>query len=135
VTVPALLFEPPIRIDDVREDTGGHGPLVDFLVDYWRANIEADGTAIMAYWCEGERTAIRRLVSDEDMFERNRSILRERPGLTLAGLVRHEDTTSILQRRGRVVVGVTVRTGGAEPCLVQAPGDDLELAIIEASFL
>jgi hypothetical protein len=133
VTVPAVIFEEPLRIDDVRSDDGGHGKLIDFLVRYWRANVAGDGEAVIAAWCPDSRERIRRFVGNEKLFERNQRALQERPGLTILGLVRHEDTTSILQDRGHTVTGLTLRTEGA-PCLVPAPADDLELAVVEAAL-
>lgn len=133
VTAPAVLFDAPLRIDDVRADGGGHGELIDFLVRYWQANVEGDADAVVAAWCADSRERIRRFVGNEKLFERNQRALQARPGLTILGLVRHERTTSILQDRGHTVTGVTVRAGD-EPCLVPAPADDLELAVIEAAL-
>lgn len=134
VTVPAAMFEPPVRIDDVRDYGGGDGRLIGFLADYWRANLRGDARAVVEAWCPGARERIRRFVANESLFERNRRALEKRPGLDVLGLVRHRETISILQDRGHTVTGVTVRTADGGPCLVDAPADDLELAIIEASF-
>ena len=55
-------------------------------------------------------------------------------GLVVVGLVRHKDSISVLQGK-RAVLGITMIEDNGKFYLVEKPKNDLELAIIEASFI
>ena len=56
------------------------------------------------------------------------------PGLVVHGLIQQKDTISLLQGR-TAVLGITMKQENGKLYLVEKPMADLELAIIEASFI
>ena len=70
-------------------------------------------------------------------FEKNREMMAKHPGLTILAIVRHGDgSISVLQQRSsKTVFGVTLFEKDGRLYLRDMPEDDLELAIIEASFV
>ncbi len=132
-TVPAVLFEPPIQVEDVRTETESHGKEIDFLIGYTKANLESSKEEIVSFWCPEDRENLEEKLADSDVFEANRTYLLKVPGFTIIGLVKHEDAISIL-KMNHMLFGVTLKQSDDQPCLVNAPVNDLELAIIEASY-
>jgi hypothetical protein len=139
VNVRAVLFEKPIRIADARKAEPTGIPLVDALVSYVRVNLEGSAREMAAFWVPAERKEQLEDMTNPVLFERNRSYLRDHPGLVVVGMIFQKDTTSVLVEHGDpipglAVLGVSFADVGGKPLLTNHPSDDLELAIVEASF-
>lgn len=134
VTVPALLFAEPVRIDDVRK-AGKHSvPEVDFLIRYRRANITGTAEEMLAFWHPDDREEKRQLMSRPEIFQANRDYITKNPGLVLTGLVFQSDLVSVMsEQHGRMNLFTLTRHGGRY-VLTDRASADLELAIVEASF-
>ena len=134
VEVPAILFDQPIEIADVRNTNESFGPEIDFLVAYTKANIEGSKSDILSYWHASAKGGIRQMLENAELFEKNQAYMARNPGLVVVGLVKHKDSISVLQSRGSVL-GITLKEENGKLYLVEKPKDDLELAIVEASFI
>jgi len=134
VTVPAVLFDPPIRIEDVRTEKENYGKEIDFLIEYGKANIEGTREEIISFWCPEERGDLEKRLGDSELFNKNRAYMVKMPGFSVIGLVKHEDTISILNGMNSMLIGITLKQSGDQLCLVRGPVNDMELAIIEASI-
>ncbi len=135
VTLPAILYPEPIVIEDVR--TAGTLNLPEegkFLVEYTKVNLEGSPEEIAAYWAPGIREEKMKMI--RKYFKKNREIMAKYPGLKILAIVRHgDDSISVLQQRSnKIVLGVTIIEKDGRLFLLDKPRNDLELAIIEASF-
>lgn len=134
VEVPALLFDNPLKIDDVRTVKAKHGKEIDFLIAYMKANIEGSKSDVLSYWHPDAKGGVREMLENDEIFKRNKEYMSSNPGLVVYGLVRQNDSTSVLQGK-RAVLGITIKSENGKLSLIEKPANDLELAIIEASFI
>jgi hypothetical protein len=134
VTLPAALFDPPIEIADVRNATADHREHIEFLVTYYKAVIEGSKEEIVEFWCPGSQTKVKEMLNDPDLAERSREGVARNPDLVVVGLVKDSGLVSVLQKRSVGVWAVTMASNQGGICLVQNPPNDLDLAIVEASF-
>ena len=136
VTVSALLYLEPIAIEDVRKAAALDLPAeVAFLVDYTKANLEGSPEEIVAYWAPSMREEKMKMIGK--YYEKNREAMAAHPGLKIVAIVRHgEDSLSVINKLSeKLVVGVTMIKEDGRLFLTDKPKNDLELAIIEASFV
>lgn len=134
VTAPTYFFDPPVRMDDVRSADTAYAKEVLFLMDYIKANIAGDAEKILTFWLPEERQGIAKMLNDPKMLAQNTAYFKRNPGLEVLGIIYQGKTRAFLQKRGSMVVGVNYVQKGGEYFLTNKPADDLELAIIEASF-
>lgn len=134
VQVPAILFDQPIRIADVRNVDESFSPEIDFFAAYIKANIEGSKSDILSYWHASAKGHIQEMLNNDELFRRNQAYTARNPGLVAYGLIRQKDTIALLQGR-TAVFGITMKEENGKLFLVEKPKDDLELAIIEASFI
>ncbi len=134
VTLPAILFESPLRIDDVRNTDPHSREEINTVVSYTRANLEGTVSDILSFWMPEEREAKSALLKDPNIFKKNREYHEGEPGLTLIGLIFQERTTSVLVRRSRGVIGINLVAVEGGFRLTDHASDDLEVAIVEASL-
>jgi len=132
VTVPAVLFDPPILVSDVRNPGRAYGEEVDFYIHYIKANMEGTRSDILSYWIEEERKAKSELLNNPAMFKGNRDYFAKNPGLRVIGIIKQDDSISLLTGDS-VVLGITLKKVKGEYKLAKSP-NDLELVIVEASF-
>ncbi len=135
VKVSAILYPEPIVILDVRKATTLNLPEeVKFLVGYTKVNIEGSPEEIAAYWAPSIREDKMKMI--RKYYEKNREIMAKHPGLTILATVRHgDDSISVInQLSEKIVIGVTIIEKDGRLFLTDKPKNDLELAIIEASF-
>jgi hypothetical protein len=135
IKVPAIVFPEPIIIEDVRNATTLNLPNeIKLLVDYTKANLEGRPEEIAAYWAPSIREEKMKMINK--YYDKNREIMAKSPGLTVVAIVRHgEDSISVIKQLSeKIVVGVTIIKREGRLFLTDKPKNDLELAIIEASF-
>jgi len=136
VKVSAILYPEPIVIEDVRKAAALDLPAeVAFLVDYTKANLEGSPEEIVAYWAPSMREEKMKMIGK--YYEKNREAMAAHPGLKIVAIVRHgEDSLSVINKLSeKLVVGVTMIKEDGRLFLTDKPKNDLELAIIEASFV
>lgn len=134
VSVPTILFKEPLFIADVRNARPHSLDEVNTLIAYTKANIEGSAKDILSFWTPEERNEKAKLLNDSDIFKANREYHNDNPSLTIVGLVFQNTTTSLLRRNFGGIMGVTVKKIDEEYFITDNPSNDLELAIIEASF-
>lgn len=135
VTVPAIIFPNPIEIADVSIAKKQAIPEVDTLIQYTKANLHGGAEEIVNFWLPEERASKSALMSQAKIFQANRDFHLKYPGLAFIGLVFQSQTTSVLIRRAGRVFGVTLMKKDGRLYLTDHPSNDLELAVIEASFI
>ncbi len=136
VKLPAILYPEPIVIEDVRKAGTLNLPEeVKFLVDFTKVNLEGSPEEIAVYWAPDIREEKMKMITK--YFEKNREIMAKHPGLTILAIVRHgDDSISVLQQLSEtIVIGVPITEKDGRLYLRDIPKNDLELAIIEASFV
>lgn len=139
VKVPAIIFNKPIKIVDVRKAQRYHVIEIDTLISYLKANIEGSAVDMASFWAPNERKEQLADMSDPEMFKKNRSYRQEYPGLTILGIIYQDKTMSVLTRETDPnpifpTLGITFIKIDGKLYLTNHPSNDLELAIIEASF-
>ncbi|MCH7928269.1 MAG: hypothetical protein IID03_09870 [Candidatus Dadabacteria bacterium] len=75
------------------------------------------------------------MVSDPQMFEQNREFFKQNPGVTIIGLIKQKSTRSIPVNENFVVFGINLKQSEGKLYFTNTPDNDLELAIVEASFM
>lgn len=134
VEVPAILFDQPIEIADVRTIDKSFGAEIDFLAAYMKANIEGSKGDVLSYWHTSAKKGVRQMLENDELFKKNQAYMARNPGLVVYGLVKQKESIAVLQGR-TAVFGITMKQENGKLYLVEKPQDDLELAIIEASFI
>ena len=135
VKVSAIAYPEPIVIEDARKAITLNLPEeVKFLVEYTKANLEGSPEEIEAYWAPSIREEKMKMIGK--YYEKNREIMAKAPGLTILAIVRHgDDSISVIKQLSeKTVIGVTIIEKDVRLFLTDKPKNDLELAIIEASF-
>jgi len=134
VNVASIILDPPLEIKDARKAPRHSIPEINTLVNYTVANIEGSVKDLISFWAPEERAEKEKLMDNPKIFNANRKYHKKNPGLNIVGIVYQKETSSILIERHGSVTGVTFRKSGNKYYLTDKPTDDLELAIIEASF-
>jgi hypothetical protein len=139
VKVPAIIFNKPIKITDVRKAKRYQVPEIDILISYLKANIDGSAQDMAAFWAPSEQKEMLEDMSNPEMFKKNRSYRQEYPGLTILGIIYQDKTMSVLTRETDPnpilpAIGITMIRIDGKLYLTNHPNNDLELAIIEASF-
>lgn len=134
VVVGAKMFDPAVDIKDVR--TAGKLPVpeIDFLKNYFKANISGSAEEMLAYWHPSDRAEKETMMADPAMLKANRGMFERNPGFVVRGLVFQEGTTAVLVKRGRFSFFFSLIKSGDGFLLTDRPGNDLELAVIEAAL-
>ncbi len=134
LTLPAIFFEPPLVILDVRKFQLHTRDEVNLVVAYTRANLEGRAPDILAFWAPDEREDKSELLEDPEIFKKNREYHLGNPGLTILGMVFQDSTVTVLLKRSNRVVGINLVRAEDRFFLTDHPNDDLEIAIVEASL-
>ncbi len=132
VTVPAVLFEPPVFIENAAKPGRSYGEEIDFYLHYIKANMEGTQEDILSCWEESERESKKEMMDNPELFKRNRDYFLKNPDVTFMGVVKQKDTVSLLVGDS-MVMGVPLRKINGKYQLSKTPNDS-ELAIIEASY-
>lgn len=134
-TVPAVIFNKPIVINDVRTVNKSYGPEIAILIKFLKANMEGTKEEVIAFWHPSDKQEITEMVSDPQMFEQNREFFKQNPGVTIIGLIKQKSTRSIPVNENFVVFGINLKQSEGKLYFTNTPDNDLELAIVEASFM
>jgi hypothetical protein len=131
----AVIFEQPMNIQDVRSFTPKSTVAeIDTLIRYSKANIEGSVQDIVSFWSPEERAKKTELLARPDIFKANREYSQKNPNLVILGLVYQSGSSSILLKKHNRVIGVSFHMKNNQLFLTDKPSNDLELAIVEASY-
>jgi len=134
-TVPAVIFNKQIVINDVRTVNKSYGPEIDILIKYLKANMEGTKEEVISFWHPSDRQEITEMVSDPQVFEQNKEFFKQNPGITIIGLIKQKSTRSILVNKNFMTFGINLKQSEGKLYFTNTPDNDLELAIVEASFM
>ena len=134
-SLPATIFVQPLQIQDVRTVTTKNTIAeIDTLIRYTKANIEGSAQDILSFWAPEERAEKSKLLSRPEIFKANREYSAKNPNLIILGVVFQTDTSSILLQKQNGVIGISFLKKNNQIFLTDKPSNDLELAIVEASY-
>ena len=134
-SLPATIFVQPLQIQDVRTITTKNTIAeIDTLIRYTKANIEGSAQDILSFWAPEERAEKSKLLSRPEIFKANREYSAKNPNLIILGVVFQTDTSSILLQKQNGVIGISFLKKNNQIFLTDKPSNDLELAIVEASY-
>lgn len=135
VEVPAILFKKPLIISDVRKATKTHKDEINFLIDYWRVNIDGTPEDIVSFWLPEERAEKLALFKNPETFTKNREYARENPGLQVLGIIYQKTTISVLTPfTDAMALGINMKKIGNKYFLTDNPTNPLELRIVEVAL-
>jgi hypothetical protein len=135
VEVSAILFKKPLIISDVRKAAKTKNEEINFLIDYWRVNIDGAPEDIVSFWLPEERAEKLALFKNAEAFSKNREYARENPGLQILGIIYQKTTISVLTPFTDVMaLGITMKKIGNKYFLTDNPTNPLELRIVEVAL-
>jgi hypothetical protein len=134
VEVPTIFFDPPINIKDARNKFHHKIPQINALVHYTAVNIDGSLEDVAPLLDPKERTEKVKFMSDPEIFKANQNYFKKYSGLNIIGIIYQKETASVLVNMRGSVMGVNIRKTDGEYFITDKPDDDLELAIIEASY-
>ena len=134
INVKSIIYNPPLNVPNVVESKGHENPEISILISYYASIITESGNEILEYWHPAEREGKKALIGNADVLARMKKHFSANPSLEIVGVVYQKESASVLISLGGFVVGNTLRQDGDKLYLSDKPSDDLELAIIEASF-
>ncbi|MDP7038446.1 MAG: hypothetical protein QGI45_04765 [Myxococcota bacterium] len=132
VTVPAVLFAPAIVVDDVRSAKNIYGEPMDTYIRYIKANIDGKLADILSFWTGPEHSRVAELFNNPEMLEKNRTYFKSKPGVKIVGMIKQAKTVSLLVGDSWIM-GIPMQQVDGQYKIGKSP-DDLELAIVEASY-
>lgn len=140
VKARAIIFPKDVKIADVRKAKNYNQPAVDTYIRYTRACMNGSVDELAKFWVKSERKEMKAdLATPPEMLRMTHEHFRKNPGITIVGLVFKGNQTIILTRENfggtEAVLGVTLATEDGGTFLTNRLSDDLDLSIIEASFL
>lgn len=133
---PAFLLNPPLYSKDVREFKQKVSGEVAFVLEYIKANIQGDKEKIYEALTPTYRKQMQSLLDDESIFRHNCEIFEKNPEITIYGQIKQGDDVSVLVKYGPYdfVVAITLVKIEGKFYITDKPTNDLDLAIVEASF-
>jgi hypothetical protein len=132
-TVKAVIFEEPLIIPDFRKAGEHKYPEVNSIINYHKAMLSDPALEILNLWHPDSRKEKEKQISDATV-EQMKDYFRENPKMCILGVIYQKHTSSVLLEMGDFVVGLNLRKQDGNLLLTDHPSNDLELAIIEASF-
>ena len=133
VHVKAVIFEEPLIIADVRVATQNANLEVNSIINYYKTLMSKPASEVLQLWHADDRKAKEHEISDETL-KHMRGYFEKNPTLSVLGVIYQDSTSSVLVEMGDFVVGFNLRESEGKLLLTDHPSNDLELAIIEASF-
>lgn len=139
VKVQAIIFPKELKIPDVRKAESYNQPAIDTYVRYNRACMNGSAEELARYWAKLERKEQKKLLADPEMLSRTHDYFRSNPGITIVGLIFNDNQTTVLTREmfgvTETVMGTSMVHEDGGTFLTNKPTNDLDIAIIEGSFL
>lgn len=133
-TVPSIMFNPILEFKDVRDGSSHTIPEISILLHYHKKLIEGSVNEILGFWLKKERNPKKELLSNPERMNQARDYYLNNPGLKVIGIVYQKKTSSVLIDIGELILGYSFKVKNGKYYLTDNPTNDLELAIIEASF-
>ena len=134
VHAEAVIFEEPLVITDVRLATRHSNPEVNAIINYHKTLCsEPLASDLLQFWIPDEREG-KEVMMDNESLQFVHDYFAKNPSLRILGIIYQADTSSVLVEMSSFTKGCSLRENDGELLLTDHPSNDLELAIIEASF-
>jgi hypothetical protein len=131
--VKAVIFEEPLIIPDFRKAGEHKNPEVNSIINYHKAMLSETAPEVLNLWHPDSRKEKEKQITNVAL-EQMKDYLREDPQICILGVIYQDHTSSVLLKMGSFVAGFNLRKQDEDLLLTDHPSNDLELAIIEASF-
>jgi len=131
--VKAVIFEKPLIVSDIRTAAEHKNPDINSIINYYKAILSDPAPEVLKLWHPDSRKEKEKEISNETL-EKMKDHLGENPNMCILGVIYQDHTSSVLLKMGSFVVGFNLREQEGDLLLTDHPSNDLELAIIEASF-
>lgn len=135
VKAKAIVYNPPLVIPDFTQYKEPLDQAVQFIVDYHKAMVNSGPDDISVMWHSGERSAKKEFLQKKGVLAAMKKHYQSNKQLEIYGIAFQENTLSVLMKLGEYVVSYDILKENGVLKLTDNPDDDLEIAIIEASFL
>lgn len=135
VKAKAIVYNPPLVIPDFTQYKEPLDQAVQFIVNYHKTLVNSGPDDISVMWHSGERNGKKELLEREGVLAAMKKHYQSNKRLEIYGIVYQENTESVPMKLGEYVVSFNIVKENGELKLTDNPDDDLEIAIIEASFL
>lgn len=136
VTVLAEKFEKPLVIKDVRTEGKHKIPEIDKIIKYHKAMSEGNPKKISEFWHPDERPGTLELINDPEVLSNMKAQINADPSLKVLSVIYQNGSSSVLvPLYPEIVIGYSLRKYKDKLYLSNKPSDDLELAIVEASYM
>ncbi len=135
VQVPARMFKEVLEIENFNNAENQGIPEIDRLIEYHKTMSNGTPEQVLDFWLPNEREQKAKTIHNPEMFTQVQAYFSENPRITIHGIIYQNESSSVLLDLGGYVTGHTFRNLNDHYYLSDNPTDDLELAIIEASFV
>lgn len=139
VQVPSIIFSPPLQIPDVRNSKLHNQPAIDTLIKYTKACVNGSAAELSKFWLESERNDQLALFSDPKALKTTHDYFNKNSSITILGLIFKDKKITILTKgyvmHPEYILGLTFIEDNGVTYLTNSSKDDLDLSIIEASFM
>lgn len=133
VKLKAIIFKNPMIIK-INNNQKNQYEEINFYIEYIRKNIDGSAKDISSYWSENEKVKKFKLISNPQMLEMNRNYFKNNSELKIVGIVFQQNTLAILIKIDNFVQATNMKKEKGKLVLTDYPDNDLEIAIVEASF-
>lgn len=139
VQVLSIIFSPPLQIPDVRNSNIYNQPAIDTFIKYTKACMSGSAAELSKFWLESERDDQLVLFSDPKILKTTHDHFNKNPSITILGLIFKDKKITILTKgyvvRPEYILGFTFIENNGVAYLTNSSKDDVDLSIIEASFM
>jgi hypothetical protein len=131
ISVSGQLYNPPIKILNPLKDCSNKVKTIEFYCLYQRDLTSGNKNAVISKWSSDEQASKKALIDKhwEEIIDSNKS----NSEIIVRGII-YQKTTDILLVGSKSVMGIPLKKSGNSYFMTDKPDNDLELAIVEATF-
>lgn len=134
IKLKAIIFEKPMSIK-INNNQKNKYEEINFYIEYLKQNVKGTAKEISSFWSEKEKEEKLKLMSKPQMLEMNRNYFKNIKEIQILGIVFQKNTLSILVKIDNFVQATNIKNEKGKFVLTDYPDNDLEIAIVEASFI
>jgi len=134
VKAKSVIYEPFLIIPDVSQFHRSDNKEVNIILEYFSSIIRMSPEEVLLKWHPAERDAKKSLIGTPEIFEQMKRYYTDNPKIEIAGVIYQAESASVLVTLRGFTAGHTLREHEGKLYLSDRPSNDLDLAIIEASY-
>jgi uncharacterized protein (DUF488 family) len=135
ISANATIYKSPKNINFLDQEVKVPNKHVSKIVEYHKALAIGSPKSVLLNWVKSDREKKSKMINDPSMFKRVQAHYKSNSILKILGIIQQKKSYSILVYMGGFISSMTIIEANNKLFLTDSSPDDLQLAIIEGSFL